>query len=564
MAIEECVICGRRFDTSSPYAKELGNGDWACSSVCWEDAMKSSLEETCVQCGRVFDIRNGYTAKGERCIDYESNDVKFCSLACYERYNSIQCPYCGKISLNSYYGYCSKRCRDAAHAEKKEKIRNDADNTESNSNSPSDASGNKKRCEYCGQFFTDNGIEDKDTGLTFCCLGHKGAFKRDFPEEYQEAKQNHDGLLSILIDTVCNEPYNCTLDELLQVEAMNRDDCLEWIAFEISERYRIKSDYENSFKWAQKSANVNYSNGIARLGWHYIFGHGTQKDFEKGVSMIKKVFEESSEAKCIMGTLINNKLITDSTYTPEELWENAALFGCLDAMLKCGLKFKEKGDYTEAIKYLTDAAERNYGPAQGELSKIYKNGTCGQNKDEKKALQLALKAAESGDIFSQNNLADIYDEGSLLPQDYNKAFDLYSKSAEKGSNYAKYKLGLYYLNGNGCKTDPNKSYELLKELADKNYKQAIEAIEQNKTTFQARSVWPKICEYGKQIKALGGSLIIKEQDGNLPRIAILDCDRKNICADTEWSSFFIHENRDLFTIQAKMTMDEELRKYYII
>ena len=563
MAIEECVICGKRFDTSSPYAKELGMGDWACSSVCWEEAMKSSLQETCLQCGRTFDVRYGYTDEGEKCQDYDSDNIKFCSFDCYERYNSIRCLYCGKTSLYSYYGYCSKSCYEADHEKKNTNKNNNTENTASNSTSNS--SENKNKCEYCGQIFTENGCEDTDTGLKFCCLGHKGAFKRDFPDEYQEAKKNHDNLVSKRIESACEKPYNCTLDELLQVESMNIDGRQKSLSFEISERYRVKKDYDNSFYWAQKSANLNNSDGIARLGWHYIFAHGCKKDLEKGISMIKKVLGESAEAQCIMGTLLYNKLVTDSSNTPEDLWKKAAMNGSLDAMLKCGLYFKEKGEYTEAIKYLTSAAEKNYGPAQGELSKIYKNGTCGQNKDEKKALQLALKAAESGDATALRLLADFYDEGILLPKDYEKAFDLYNKAAEKGNNYAKYKLGLYYLNGNGCIRDLNKSYELLKKLADNKYSEAIEAIEKNKKLFEAASVWPLISKYDEKIKNLGGSLVFKIEEADLPRIKILTKYNTNICAFSEWhNTSFMEENIELFQIKKEMSLNKELKKYFNI
>ena len=104
---------------------------------------------------------------------------------------------------------------------------------------------------------------------------------------------------------------------------------------------------------------------------------------------------------------------------------------------------------------------------------------------------------------------------------------------------------------------------MLKKLADNKYSEAIEAIEKNKKLFEAASVWPLISKYDEKIKNLGGSLVFKIEEADLPRIKILTKYNTNICG-FEWPSSFIEENIELFQIKKEMSLNKELKKYFNI
>ena len=76
-----------------------------------------------------------------------------------------------------------------------------------------------------------------------------------------------------------------TLDELLAKEAETHDSHIQFL---LCRYYENQKDYENSFFWAQKSAEQNDGDGMARLGAHYLNGWNCEKDHDKCFELAKK------------------------------------------------------------------------------------------------------------------------------------------------------------------------------------------------------------------------------------------------------------------------------------
>ncbi|MDH5558653.1 MAG: sel1 repeat family protein, partial [Alphaproteobacteria bacterium] len=83
----------------------------------------------------------------------------------------------------------------------------------------------------------------------------------------------------------------------------------------------------------------------------------------------------------------------------------------------------------------------------------YEYGQGGMPQDDTRALEMYRKAAETGHVGAQNNLADFIYEGRGIKEDKAGAVRWYHKAAEQGSARAQNKLGDIYHHGRGVVRD---------------------------------------------------------------------------------------------------------------
>lgn len=85
------------------------------------------------------------------------------------------------------------------------------------------------------------------------------------------------------------------------------------------------------------------------------------------------------------------------------------------------------------------------------------------NDDLKKAVKYYEKGTQIGETWAMTALADFYQNGKIVPQDWRKAYKLYEEAATLGDTKAMYMLGIYLDNGLGCKADSNQAtFNLIK------------------------------------------------------------------------------------------------------
>ena len=78
-----------------------------------------------------------------------------------------------------------------------------------------------------------------------------------------------------------------------------------------------------------------------------------------------------------------------------------------------------------------------------------------------KAVELITSSALKGCALGQYNLAHLYEDGELLPQDIEKAIELYTLAAEQGDANAQFNLALIYEDGELVQRDIEKAIELV-------------------------------------------------------------------------------------------------------
>ena len=123
-----------------------------------------------------------------------------------------------------------------------------------------------------------------------------------------------------------------------------------------------------------------------------------------------------------------------------------ALASCYDL----GLHVQPDGK--ESIRWLTEAANQDYAPAQYELGRIYLYGR-GVPIDYAKALLWERKAAEQGDPRAQRDLAFMYERGFGVQADPAQAAEWNRKAAAQGQPDAQLHLAQALDEGVGVSKD---------------------------------------------------------------------------------------------------------------
>jgi len=120
-----------------------------------------------------------------------------------------------------------------------------------------------------------------------------------------------------------------------------------------------------------------------------------------------------------------------------------------------GLTAYYKGEYDSAIALLQPLADKGVSRAQFRIAYMYYLGR-GYKRDREEAdriIRAALPAikkfAEEGRSWAQSDLGSLYEDGLVLPRDYNEAVYWYRTAAEKGYPGAQTNLGIMYARGRG-------------------------------------------------------------------------------------------------------------------
>jgi len=103
-------------------------------------------------------------------------------------------------------------------------------------------------------------------------------------------------------------------------------------------------------------------------------------------------------------------------------------------------------------------AEQGDAEAQFQLAVIYQNGRL-VPQDQTQAREWLLKAAEQGHVKAMFNLGVTYGDGLGVPVDDAEAFKWYQAAANEGDPRAHFNLGIFYIAGRGTPIDGPKANE---------------------------------------------------------------------------------------------------------
>jgi TPR repeat protein len=126
-----------------------------------------------------------------------------------------------------------------------------------------------------------------------------------------------------------------------------------------------------------------------------------------------------------------------------------------------GYEAEQQGNYAEALRLYSQAAEQGNDYAQYSLASLYLTGS-GVEQDSAKAVEWFLKSSEQGNVDSQFNLARILDSGSGIAENNTEAAKWYVGPAEQGNVDAQVNLAFLHFTGSGV---PKNNAEAVKWFA---------------------------------------------------------------------------------------------------
>ncbi len=169
------------------------------------------------------------------------------------------------------------------------------------------------------------------------------------------------------------------------------------------------NDPVEKFQWFEKAANAGNSYAFWNMGNAYIDGNGVEKDFDKGLSLIKK----------------------------------GAQNGCVGAAEQLARMYKNGEDVDidgkEAVKWYEKAIELDSKSALFELASLYYDGEI-VPVDFKKALHYYKLSSEKGNVQAFVMQGVFYINGFGVDVDVSKAIYWYRKAAVAGNSFAKKEL----------------------------------------------------------------------------------------------------------------------------
>lgn len=143
-----------------------------------------------------------------------------------------------------------------------------------------------------------------------------------------------------------------------------------------------------------------------------------------------------------------------------------------EALYQKGNEYYKLANYTEAVKYYSQAAEKGNAAAQCDLAFCYATGK-GVPQNDREAFNWYKRSAEQGNKYAQSNLAYYYSEGVAVAQDHYEAVRWAGKSAEQGYPSGQNRLGSYYYNGQGVAKDYTEAVKWYRKAAEQGNEHAM-------------------------------------------------------------------------------------------
>ena len=117
-------------------------------------------------------------------------------------------------------------------------------------------------------------------------------------------------------------------------------------------------------------------------------------------------------------------------------------------------------------QWIVDAAERGDSDAQFALSELYYHSEEEDNQTAELAFSWAMKSAQQGNSWGENNVGFCFLHGYGINQDEKLGLEWYKKSADQGNNLALCMLGKCYSDGIGTEEDDVAAFHFYLEAAE--------------------------------------------------------------------------------------------------
>ena len=166
--------------------------------------------------------------------------------------------------------------------------------------------------------------------------------------------------------------------------------------------------------------------------------------------------------------------------TPEELQDAESSVREDDDIVMCRIANTHvaKGDYDEAVKWYSAAADLGNSDAMCRMGGAYKYGAGVEQSMDKAILFYKKAIATDGNADALLDLGLCYLQGEGVAIDYDRGFFLMERSAKQGNMAAQYNMGVLYRTGKGVDANMEEALRWYRLSAAQGYGQAVDFLSQ--------------------------------------------------------------------------------------
>ena len=164
----------------------------------------------------------------------------------------------------------------------------------------------------------------------------------------------------------------------------------------------VKADFNEFLRYMTEAANDGHIEAKYQLSTHHI-DNSNNEDKSYWIRQMKKTADAGhTKSQYSYAMLMKTKQKNNNDYV--EYLEKSANTGHLDSLYELFMHYEYESKLEKAVVYLKMAADQEAGPAQFALSKYYKKGLGGIEKNEALAEKLMQDAADSGFELAINEI----------------------------------------------------------------------------------------------------------------------------------------------------------------
>ncbi|MBO4514610.1 MAG: sel1 repeat family protein, partial [Lachnospiraceae bacterium] len=242
----------------------------------------------------------------------------------------------------------------------------------------------------------------------------------------------------------------------------------------------FSQDYEKAYDYYKEAADAGYGKAAYYIGLLYHWGHrGVDADGNYDYELARQWYDKALECGCTdaynnIGVIYKEGLGKYPADTDKalEYYQKGADMGNSLCMRNIAYIYDGRGEYEEAIPWFLKASDFGDNVSDYYLGYYYETAR-GVEKDEAKAFEYYLKAANAGHVNAMIIVTECYQYGELTAEkNAEKAFSWCQKAAAEEKPEAMDMLGNMYMSGFGTKKDAFTASKWFEKAANLGYAQA--------------------------------------------------------------------------------------------
>ena len=230
----------------------------------------------------------------------------------------------------------------------------------------------------------------------------------------------------------------------------------------------VKKDPKAALAEFERGKDAGQPESMIRAAEYYLEGKGTEKDVQRGISILEKSAEGGNAQAHLM--------------------------------LAARILQSEKPETLSGYKHLLAASNGGLAAAQNELGLFYLSGGLGVA-DASAAVSWFSRAAQAGNAAAQNNLGALHERGTGVEQSYEKAAQLYALAAQQGHASATLALARFHAAGAATEVNRPRAWALGKIAEDRGEINAAKFLETLETEFSKEQLAEAKKELERMISA---------------------------------------------------------------